>query len=129
MNFSTKTEYGLRAISKLDKAGKKPVSLALIAKQEGLSLAYLERLFSLLKKAGIVKSVLGVKGGYILTKSASKFNALQIVETLDGKILPYDCVGNSTCKHKNKCKIHPVWDKLYFEVRKTLKNIKLNTIM
>jgi Rrf2 family transcriptional regulator, cysteine metabolism repressor len=129
MNFSTKTEYGLRAISKLDKAGKKPVSLALIAKQECLSLAYLERLFSLLKKADIVKSVLGVKGGYILTKPATKFNALEVVETLDGKLLPYACVGDSKCSHKSQCKIHPVWDKLYFEVRKTLKNIKLNTIM
>ena len=129
MNFSTKTEYGLRAISRLDKSGKKPVSLALIAKKESLSLAYLERLFALLKKAGYIKSSLGVNGGYTLAKPANKINALEIVEALEGKLLPYACVGDLRCEHKGSCKIHPVWDKLYLEVRKTLKNIKLNSIM
>lgn len=129
MNFSTKTEYGLRAISGLDKTGKNPVSLAMIAKKENLSLAYLERLFALLKKGGYVKSELGVKGGYLLSKSASKINVLEIVETLEGKLLPYACVCDGECVHKSNCKIHPVWDKLYSEVRKTLKNIKLNSLM
>lgn len=129
MNFSTKTEYGLRAVSKLDKTGKKPVSLALIAKEESLSLAYLERLFAQLRKAGFVKAELGVKGGYVLAKPAKQITALELVEALEGKLLSYACVSGKNCTHKAACRIHPVWNKLYKEVRKTLNNIKLNTLM
>ncbi|MBT5338608.1 Rrf2 family transcriptional regulator, partial [Candidatus Falkowbacteria bacterium] len=57
MKFSTKAEYGLRAIVHLDKAGKKSVSLAWIADKEKISLSYLERLFASLKKAGLFNEV------------------------------------------------------------------------
>ena len=130
MKFSTKAEYGLRAIVHLDKTGKKPVSLAFIAKKEKLSLAYLERLFASLKKAGIIQAQKGVKGGYLLTRAASKITVLQIIEALEGNIAPYSCIGNNdhVC-HVCDCKIHPVWEKLYSQVQKTLRNIKLNQIM
>ena len=129
MKFSTKTEYGLRVISHLDKTGKVPVSLALIAKGEDLSLAYLERLVSKLKKEGLVVSKLGAKGGYFLGRPANEINVLEIVEALEGKQLKSPCSGSIQCKHLGRCKINLVWNKLYSEVNKTLKNIKLSSIM
>jgi len=129
MNFSTKTEYGLRALVKLDPRGKVPISLAQIARSESLSLAYLERLFALLKKAKIVHANLGVGGGYLLSRPAKEISVLEIVEVLEGKILAYACVKGQSCAHAASCKIHPVWQKLYAEVRKTLNNMKLITIM
>lgn len=129
MNFSTKTEYGLRALVKLDPKGKIPVSLAQIAKVEGISLAYLERLFALLKKAKIIRADLGVDGGYYLARSAKEISVLEIVEVLEGKILSYACVKGRVCAHSTNCKVHPVWQKLYTEVRKTLSKMKLINIM
>ena len=69
MKFSTRTTYGLRAMTYLAREYKKkePVSLARVAKDEHLSLAYLERLFALLKREGLVKAEKGASGGYILT--------------------------------------------------------------
>jgi Rrf2 family protein len=129
MNFSTKTEYGLRAMSRLDKTGKKPASLAVIAKEEKISLAYLERLFAQLRKAGLIKAERGSKGGYYLAKPASKISVLEIVETLEGELLPYDCLKGKVCCHSKGCKVHPVWTKLYGAVHKTLKQMKLSSIM
>ncbi|NQT49096.1 Rrf2 family transcriptional regulator [Candidatus Kuenenbacteria bacterium] len=129
MKFSTKAEYGLRAIVHLDKTGKKPVSLALIAKEEGLSLGYLERLFAKLKKAGLVKAEKGVNGGYLLAKSASKIKVLEIIEALEGSVAPYDCVDGKKICCECACKVHPVWEKLYKQVKKTLNSMTLSSIM
>ncbi|MBT5503542.1 Rrf2 family transcriptional regulator [Candidatus Falkowbacteria bacterium] len=127
MKFSTKAEYGLRAIVHLDKAGKKSVSLAWIADKEKISLSYLERLFASLKKAGLVKADKGVKGGYYLTKPASKINSLQVIEALEGSVAPYECVTSGACCDC-KCKVLPIWTKLYKQITKTLKNIKLSEL-
>ena len=127
MKFSTRTEYGLRALVNLDKAGIKAVSLSYIAKKEGISLAYLEQIFAKLKKNKIVKAKLGPSGGYILSKSANEINLLQIITVLEGSLAPFSCVEKvyPACK----CKIHPVWVNLYKKVQNTLKNIKLSSIM
>ena len=127
MKFSTKAEYGLRAIVHLDKAGKQSVSLALIAQKEKISLAYLERLFASLKKANIVKADKGVKGGYYLTKPASKITALDIIVALEGSVAPYNCAAGNICCNCD-CKILPVWVKLYKQIKKTLKEIKLSEL-
>ena len=129
MKFSTKAEYGLRAIVKLDKTGKKPVSLALIAKDEKISLAYLERLFSCLKKANLVKADLGMRGGYYLAKPAKSITVLEILEALEGTVAPMNCVGTGATCHTCNCRIHPVWTKLNEQIVKTLKAIKLNNLM
>ena len=127
MRFSTKAEYGLRAIVNLDKAGKKPVSLALIAEKEGLSLAYLERLFARLKKAKLVRADIGVRGGYYLVRPAAKINVLEIIIALEGSVAPMACVENKHCSHA--CRIHPVWQKLYRQMTKTLAAISLISLM
>lgn len=127
MKFSTKAEYGLRAIVNLDKAGKKPVSLALVAEKEGLSLAYLERLFARLKKAGLVRADKGVRGGYYLTRPAAKISVLQIIMALEGSVAPMACVEGKSCGHS--CRIHPVWQKLYTQMTKTLSAISLASLM
>ena len=126
MRFSTKAEYGLRAIVHLDLAGKKPVSLALIAERENLSLSYLERLFSDLKKANLVRADKGVKGGYYLNKPASKINVLEIITALEGSVAPMACVENKKCGCT--CRIHPVWQKLYVQITKTLTAISLDSL-
>jgi len=127
MKFSTKAEYGLRAIVHLDKKAEKPVSLAKIARLEKISLPYLERLFSKLRKAGIVQANKGVKGGYYLTQTADKFNVYQIIRVLEGPVVPYSCLDADKAG-KCKCRIRPVWEKLYKTIVKNLKSIKLSDL-
>jgi len=73
MKLSTKGRYGLRAMTDLAVYGRNNrVSIALIAERQGMSVSYLEHLFSLLKKAGLVHSVKGAQGGYLLACPAEK---------------------------------------------------------
>ena len=124
MKFSTKAEYGLRAIVELAKS-KAPVSLASIARQEGLSLAYLERLFASLKRAGLVNSFKGLRGGYTLTRSASDISVAEIIIALEGSLYEIKCGGCLVCG----CNVHSVWDKLYKQIYQTLNSITLKSLI
>jgi Rrf2 family iron-sulfur cluster assembly transcriptional regulator len=124
MKFSTKAEYGLRAIVELAKS-KTPVSLASIARQEGLSLAYLERLFASLKRAGLVTSFKGLRGGYTLTRSAAKISVAEIITALEGSLYEIKCGHCKVCG----CNVHSVWDRLYKQIDQTLNSITLKSLI
>lgn len=132
MKFSTKSEYGLRALVCLAKQ-QDFYSLAQIAKQEKISLPYLERLFAKLKKAKIVESQKGVKGGYKLTKPADQINIKDIFIALGEDISPYNCICldlPSVCQKKGcKCHVKIVWQKLDHEISRTLEEIKLGDLI
>ncbi len=128
MLFSTKAEYGLRALSNLDPQGKKAVSLAKIAREEGLSLAYLERIFASLRKSGLVRASKGSSGGYFLLPSAKKVSLLEVLEILEGPVHPASCVIKPKNCHCLNCKIMPIWHKLDKEVRQILYKIKVKEI-
>lgn len=86
MKISTKGRYGLRALTDLAAHIEgEPISLASVAKRQNLSLNYLEQVFGTLRKAGIVKSIKGPQGGYLLTREASKITVQEILEALEGK--------------------------------------------
>ena len=103
--------------------------MAQIAESEGLSLAYLERLFARLKKFKLVKADKGVKGGYYLARPADKISVLEIIEALEGSVAPFSCVGKKQTCCAESCRVHPVWQKLYQQIVRTLKGIKLRGIM
>jgi len=124
MKFSTKAEYGLRAIMHLADS-KEPVSLAVIANQEQLSLAYLERIFALLKKANLVTSVKGVKGGYLLKNNANKVRVSEVIRALEGELYKLECSGCDVCG----CKVHTVWTTLYKQIDKTLSSMTLKSLI
>lgn len=86
MKISTKGRYGLRALTDLAAHLEgEPISLTSVAKRQNLSLNYLEQVFGTLRKAGIVKSIKGPQGGYLLTKAASEITVQEILEALEGK--------------------------------------------
>src|SRR5438045_9726248 len=89
MMFSTKAEYGVRVMVELAKhAGEEPVPLAEIAAKDRLPLAYLEHLVARLRKAGLVDSRRGSRGGYLLARSPVDITMAEIVEALEGSIAP-----------------------------------------
>jgi Rrf2 family protein len=131
MKFSTKSTYGIRAMINLAKnSGGDFLSLAKIAEEEKISLGYLERLFSKLKKAGLVKSERGVKGGYSLTRKPEDISILDIVKTLEGNISYFRCVsedGLVSCDSMDVCGAVKVLSRLQKVVNDTLVNFE-NTI-
>lgn len=118
MKLSTKGRYSVTAMLDLaihDKAG--PVTLGDISQCQGISLSYLEQLFSNLRKAGLVKGVRGPGGGYRLAKAASDISIAQIIRAVDEKVDVTNCNGEGDCQGGERCLTHELWtdlsDRLY----------------
>lgn len=85
MNLSKKSRYGLTALIDLSiHSTKGHVSLISIAERNGISPQYLEHIFASLRRAGIIKSIKGAQGGYLLGDSPSQITVASIIEALDG---------------------------------------------
>ena len=96
MMFSTKAEYGIRVMVELARrAGDEPVPLAEIAEHGGLPLAYLEHLVARLRKADLVDSRRGSRGGYMLARPAADITMAEVVEALEGQIAAIECYSAS----------------------------------
>src|SRR5271155_1880963 len=96
MMFSTKAEYGVRVMVELARrSGGEPIPLAEIAAHDGLPLAYLEHLVARLRKAGLVDSRRGSRGGYLLSRPAAQITMAEVVEALEGSIAPIECISES----------------------------------
>ena len=87
MKLSTKGRYGLRCMVDLAlNATEQHVPLGTIAERQGLSILYLEQVFSALRKAGLVKSIKGAGGGYILARPASEISSGDVLRSLEGEL-------------------------------------------
>jgi len=128
MKFSTKAEYGLKAMVNLAKNEGKTKNIKAIAKEESISIKYLERLLNVLRKQDLIESFKGANGGYTLKKTAKKISVADIVIALEGPIAPMKCVGQ-TCRMENTCSSKIVWEVLGTQIEKTLRNIKLSSLI
>ena len=96
MKISTKGRYSVTALYELAlHYGEGAVSLKSIAKSQGLSENYLEQLMAPLRRAGIVKSVRGAQGGYMLARSPQEITIGEIITTVEGPIALVDCLLTS----------------------------------
>ncbi|MFZ2153919.1 MAG: Rrf2 family transcriptional regulator [Candidatus Moraniibacteriota bacterium] len=127
MIFSTKAEYGLRAIVVLARSYPYLRSIVEISIEENISAKYLEQIFIKLKKAQLVLSQKGKSGGYTLSREPQMITVGEIVEVLEGKIEPTKCYS-AECKN-SACSSKKVWVKLSEEIKKTLDNIKLSDLI
>ena len=91
-----------------------PVPLASIAQRQEISVSYLEQLMAKLKKAGLVKSVRGVNGGYCMAKPASEVSVGDVLRALEGELIPVECAGidnsgSAHCNGSSQCVSKIVW--------------------
>ena len=111
MNISTKGRYAVRAM--LDLALQptgEPTLIKDISKRQEISDLYLEQLFNRLKTAGLLRSIRGPKGGFMLNKPAVEIKLIDILEAMEGPIAPVDCVDNATlCTRADSCVTRDVW--------------------
>jgi Rrf2 family cysteine metabolism transcriptional repressor len=86
ISVTSKSRYAVVAMAELARAGQRPVPIKELADRREIPEQFLEQLFSTLRRAGILTSHRGVKGGYTLSRPAEEINVLEVVQALDGKI-------------------------------------------
>jgi len=132
MRLSTKGRYAVMAMVDLAQhADSNPVSLAEIAERQEISLSYLEQLFASLRKSGLVKSVRGPGGGYLLVRGRSDTRIADIILAVDEPIratrctpgAPVGCRGNRT-----RCSTHDLWEELGNQIHLLLSSVSLEDV-
>ena len=128
MKLTSKGRYAVMALVDLARFNNiDPVSLRDISLRQGISLDYLEQIFSKLRKKEIVQSVRGTQGGYVLNKKAKEIKLTNIFDAVDEKVKTVQCKKESKkgCNSKtSKCITHNLWDELeeyinsFFEKKK-----------
>jgi Rrf2 family cysteine metabolism transcriptional repressor len=132
MKLSTKGRYGLRAILDLAISSRDHhVSLYSIAERQNISTNYLEQIFSILKKNGLVKSIKGAQGGYILADLPSNLRVGTILRNLEGSlaIVDDDEITDYDNNLLQNCIKRNVWDKLSFAIDDIVDNITLQDLI
>ncbi len=120
MKLTTKGRYAVMALADLANfSDQNPVPLRDISLRQGISLNYLEQIFSKLKKEDIVKSIRGKNGGYILAKEPARIKLSNIFSAVDEKVKTLLCKRESKkgCNNKStKCITHYLWDDLEMHI-------------
>ncbi|MDW7673150.1 MAG: Rrf2 family transcriptional regulator [Bacillota bacterium] len=129
MKLSTKGEYGVRAMFDIAmRHGEGPISLKSIAERQDISEHYLEQLIAGLRKAGLVRSIRGAQGGYILAREPDEIKVGDIIRVLEGPIAPVDCVCEEEpekCNRAESCVTRGIWAKLRDSISNVLDSITL----
>lgn len=133
MKISTKGRYGLRALIDLAEYSEiEPVSISSIAARQGISERYLEQLMTMLKKAGLVKSIRGAAGGYVLAKEMHTISVGDVLRALEGKLEPVECAANleeNRCEVAGGCVTKYVWQKINESINRTVDEINLKQLV
>ncbi len=110
MNISAKSKYAVRALVELAQHNEGlPVPIGDIASKRDIPLQFLEQLFSSLRKAGILNSHRGVRGGFSFKRLPEDVSVLDVIEILDGNIAPAACTIGAACDKAERCAVRDVW--------------------
>ena len=133
MKLSTKGRYGLRAMIDLARYSEvETVSINSIAARQNISERYLEQLVALLRKAGLVKSIRGATGGYILAKDAAEISVGDILRALEGSLEPVKCAAfysEEGCMASDGCVTKYVWQKINDSINETVNQMMLDELV
>ena len=133
MKLTTKGRYAVMALADLAKFNNEtPVSLRDISLRQGISLLYLEQIFSKLKKSNIVKSVRGVNGGYVLARDPNQIKLSNIFSAVKEELKTVQCKKESKkgCNGKStKCITHNLWDELEIHIQHFFNNKNLSDLI
>jgi Rrf2 family iron-sulfur cluster assembly transcriptional regulator len=126
MKLTTKGRYAVTAMLDLAlRYEKGAVTLAEIARRQGISLSYLEQLFAKLRRSGLVDSVRGPGGGYNLAMDPAKISVAHIILAINENIDARRCGGQKNCHGEEVCLTHQLWEDLSERIHGFLSNITL----
>jgi Rrf2 family iron-sulfur cluster assembly transcriptional regulator len=131
MKLSTRSRYGARLMVELAmNYGKGPMSIAEISRKQRIPLKYLEQIIIPLKRAKLVTSVRGPRGGHLLSAPPSRISLWDILFLLESKSSLVDClVDEDTCEHVKTCPVRPVWYQALKAMTKVLKKTSLQNVL
>ena len=132
MKLSTKGRYGLRALIDLAQYGEQEaVSIQSISARQQISDSYLEQLVRKLKKAGLVTSVRGAQGGYVLQREPKDYTVGMILRLTEGSLAPVECVSElgMDCPRAGGCATRLLWAELYGAVNQVVDRVTLADLM
>jgi Rrf2 family iron-sulfur cluster assembly transcriptional regulator len=130
MKLTTKGRYAVTAMLDLAlRYDKGAVTLADIAKRQGISLSYLEQLFAKLRRSGLVDSVRGPGGGYTLAMEPNKISVAEIVVAINENIDATRCGGEKNCHGDETCLTHQLWEDLSTRIHEFLSGITLGDLV
>ena len=130
MKLTTKGRYAVTAM--LDLAlhyDKGAITLADIARRQGISLSYLEQLFAKLRRSGLVDSVRGPGGGYNLATEPAKISVAEIIVAINENIDATRCGGEKNCHGDETCLTHQLWEDLSTRIHEFLSGITLGDLV
>ncbi len=133
MKLSTKGRYGLKAMFELALSyGEGPTPLNNVAQKQNISVHYLEQLIATLRKAGLVRSIRGAQGGYVLADKPENITVGDVIRTLEGPIAPSDCVveeEESECSRLGICVTRTIWEKIKESIDEVIDSITLQDMV
>lgn len=134
MRFSAKGEYGVLAVFELAQhVGEPPLQARTIAKNQHIPLRFLEQVLSGLRKTGLVESVRGAQGGYILSRPPSEIRISNVLEAIEGPINPSTRVSGNDERHPYEIYtgddiLKPIWEEVKTAVLNVLDSITIQDL-
>ena len=130
MKLTSKGRYAVTAMLDLAlHAENGPVTLAAISERQGISLSYLEQLFTRLRRHGLVSSTRGPGGGYSLSRSAAEIPVAAVVTAVDESVDATRCGGRGDCHDGRRCLTHDLWTELSDQIHVFLSEISLGQLV
>ncbi len=130
MKLTSKGRYAVTAMLDVTiHAVYGPVPLADISERQGISLSYLEQLFSRLRKHGLVNSVRGPGGGYRLGKCSAQIAVADVISAVNESVDATKCSGKGNCQGGEQCLTHSLWQNLSTRIEEFLQNITLSELV
>ncbi|ABK98791.1 RrF2 family transcriptional regulator [Pelobacter propionicus] len=130
MELTRKGEYAIRGIVYLaSRPGDQVCLLSEIAAAVDVPQTFLAKIFQQFSKIGLVRSYRGTGGGFMLGRAPEKITLLEVVEAVEGPVVPNRCViGAGECDRSVACRVHPVWIEVQHEVRAILARVTLKEL-
>lgn len=132
MRITTKGRYGLRAVINLAMAHhNRPISIGSIASEENVSSEFLEQIFFRLKKAGLIRSIRGPGGGFVLNKKPAEISVAKILDAVGEThgLTPCTLHRKTLCDRPEPCAAHDIWTGLQATMDNYLSGVTLKDIM
>jgi Rrf2 family protein len=130
MELTRKGEYAIRGIVFLAKQlPGKVILVSEVAEATGVPQTFLAKIFQNFAKLGLVNSFRGTGGGFLLGRHPSQITLRQVVEAVEGPIIPNRClIGEGSCERQTFCTVHPVWRKVQGELVTILESVTLEDL-
>lgn len=131
LKLSTKGQYGVRAMFEIARGyPESPVTIKEISERQDVSVAYLEQILNKLRRAGLIKSVKGPGGGYLLATEPDKISIAVILKELEGPVAITSCLDpEEGCARVEGCVTHLLWRSLGAKIEAFLETITLNSLI